>query len=275
MKTTKFILLLVFILTGTRLLAVNPAKENALSMGFGIGQNTRQDQIFSPFVHHDFSLLNGAIDYSRNGKYYQQVKIVVATFDPMLQEPYNYSEYDEVKTATPHYFLYFNLDYLFGRKVIERGKTDLTIGGMFNTDTQSLNYVYGRIGSFGYFSAINLGVFGKLDFLISEKNGLTIKLQLPAVSWVSRSPYLVNDDEFIENISSHSGVKTFFAFIKDGNPATWNTVQQFDFELKYLYQFLPKWGIGIAGQYEFIHAQKPRNLISQRSSVNISATFKF
>ena len=146
---------------------------------------------------------------------------------------------------------------------------------MFDTNTQSLNYVYGRIGSFGYFSAINLGVFGKLDFSLNEDNRLTLKLQLPAVSWVSRSPYLVNDDEFIENISSHSGVKTFFAFIKDGKPATWNTVQQFDFEMKYLYQFLPKWGIGITGRYEFIHAQNPRNLLSHRSSLNISATFKF
>ncbi len=275
MKTTKFILLLAITLTSTRLFAVKPETGNTLSLGFGLGQNTRQDLIFSPFVHNDFSLLNGAIDYSRNGKYYQQVKIGVAIFEPMLQEPYNYMEYDEVKTATPHYFLYFDLDYLFGNKVKETGKTVFTIGGMFDTNTQSLNYVYGRIGSFGYFSAISLGVFGKLDFLISEKKRLTIKLQIPAVSWVSRSPYLVNDDEFIENISSHSGVKTFFAFIKDGKPATWNTVQQFDFELKYLYQFLPKWGIGIAGQYEFIHAQNPRNLVSQRSSVNISATFKF
>ncbi|MGC9353650.1 MAG: hypothetical protein ACP5D9_07415 [Mariniphaga sp.] len=275
MKTINFILLPAFLLTSTPLFAANPNKENTLSLGLGFGENSRQDLTFSPFVHHDFSLLNGAFDYSRNGRFFQQVIIGVATFDPMLQEPYNYSEHGEVKTAAPHYFLYFDLDYLFGKKVKEKGKTDLTLGGMFNTNTQSLNYVYGRIGSFGYFSAINLGVFGKLDFSPDDKNGFSLKLQLPAVSWLARSPYLVNDDEFIENISSHSGLKTFFAFIKDGNPATWDTVQQFDFELKYLFHFLPKWGIGIAGRYEFIHFQEPRNLISNRSTLNISATFKF
>jgi hypothetical protein len=275
MKTAKFILFLAILFTGTRLLAVIPEKGNTLSLSLGLGQNSRQDLIFSPFIHHDFSLLKGTIDYTKIGKLFQQIKIGVATFDPMLQEPYNFSEHDEIKTATPHYFLYFDLDYLLGKKVKESGKTDLTFGGLFNSNTHSLNYVYGRIGSFGYFSALNLGVFGKLNFFLSEKNELTIKLQLPAVSWLARSPYLVNDDEYIENISSHSGIKSFFAFIKDGKPATWNTLQQFDFELKYIYYFLPKWGIGITGHYEFIHALKPRKMVSQRSSVNISATFKF
>jgi hypothetical protein len=275
MKTTKFIFLLAFLLTSRTLFAVKPEKINTLSLGLGLGQNSRQDLIFSPFVHHDFSMLNGTLDFSRNGRFFQQVIIGVATFDPMLQEPYNYSEHGKVKTATPHYFLYFDLDYLFGKKVKETGKTNLTLGGMFNTNTQSLNYVYGRIGSFGYFSAINLGVFGKLDFSLSDKNGFSLKLQLPALSWLARSPYLVNDDEFIENISSHSGLKTFFAFIKDGKPATWNSLQQFEIEMKYMYYFLPKWGVGIIGHYEFIHSQKPRNLFSHRSSLNISATFKF
>jgi hypothetical protein len=275
MKTAKFILFLAILLTVTQLLAVKPEKRNTLSLSLGPMENSRQDLIFSPFVHHDFSLFNGTIDYTKNGRFFQQIKIGVATFDPVLQEPYNYSEHDEVKTATPHYFLYFDLDYLLGKKVKESGKSELTFGGMFNSNTQSLNYVYGRIGSFGYFSSLNLGLFGKLDFFLSEKNGLSLKLQLPAVSWLARSPYLVNDDEYIENISSHSGIKSFFAFIKDGKPATWNTLQQFDFELKYIYYFLPKWGIGITGHYEFIHALKPRKMVSQRSSVNISATFKF
>lgn len=275
MKATKFILLLAFILTRTWLFAMQPEKTNTLSLGLGLGQNSRQDLVFSPFVHHDFSLLNGEIEYSKYGKFFQQVKIGLAMFDPMVQKPYNYSEYGEIKTASPHYFQYIDLGYLLGKKVNETGKTDLTIGGMFDSNTQSLNYVYGRIGSFGYFSAINLGMFGILNYFPGEKNQFTIKLQLPAVSWLSRSPYLVNDDEFIENISSHSGVKTFFAFLNDGKPATWNSVQQFDFEMKYLYYFLPNWGIGIKGSYEFIHAREPRNLVSLRSSVNISAALKF
>lgn len=275
MKTTKFILLLAFISATFRLCAELPEKENTFSMNIGLGQNSRQDQVFSPFIHNNFSLLNGSVEYSRTGKFFQQVKIGMSTFDPMLQQPYNYSEHDEVKTATPHYFLYIDLDYLLGRNLKELGKINFTIGGMFNTNTQSLNYVYARIGSFGYFSALNLGVFGKFDFSFTEKNGLSFMLKLPVVSWLSRSPYLVNDDEFIENISSHSGVKTFLAFIKDGKPATWNSLQQFEIEIKYMYYFLPKWGIGLSGQYEFIHAEKPRNLFSQRSSVNIAATFKF
>lgn len=275
MKTTKFILLLALISAGNRLSAEIPEKENSITLDFGLGQNTRQDLIFSPFVHNDFSLLIGAIEYSRTGKYFQQVKIGMATFNPMLRESYNYSEHDKVKTASPHYFLYFDLDYLFGRNLKEKGKTDLTVGGMFNTNTESLNYVYGRIGSFGYFSTLNLGAFGKLDYSFSEKNGISFLLKLPFVAWLARSPYLVNDDEFIENISSHSGTKTFLAFLKDGKLATWNSVQQVDAEVKYRFNLNPKWGIGIAGTYEFLHASQPRPLNSHRTSVNISATFKF
>jgi len=275
MKTKKFILLLTFIFTGTLLFAVKPEKVRSLSLGLGLGQNSRQDLIFSPFVHHEFSLLNGTINYSIHGRFFQQVKIGIATFDPMLKEPYNYSEDGEVKTAAPHYLLYLDLDYLLGKKIKKTGKTDLTVGGMLGTNTQSLNYVYGRIGYFGYFSAINLGMFGQFGIPTQNGNGVFFKLQLPFVSWLARSPYLVNDDEFIENISSHSGIKTFFAFLKDGKPATWNTVQQVDAEVKYLFSLTSKWGMGISGAYEFTRASQPRLLNSHRTSVNVSATLKF
>jgi len=76
------------------------------------------------------------------------------------------------------------------------------------------------------------------------------------ISWLARSPYLVNDDEFIENTSSHSGFKTFTSFIGDGKLVSWNSWQSFDLEIKYLSHLNKKWQLGAAYLFEFIHSDR-------------------
>jgi hypothetical protein len=140
---------------------------------------------------------------------------------------------------------------------------------------QAANFVYGRISSFGYYSAFGLGVFGRKEVSLSEKGKLSATLQFPIVTWLARSPYLVNDDEFIENISSHSGLKSFMAFIGDGGLVTWNKLQTFDLEVGYKYRLNEKFELGIAYLLEFSHANDPRNFLFYGNTLIFSGTFRF
>ncbi|WP_026969503.1 hypothetical protein [Algoriphagus terrigena] len=250
-------------------------KASALTLSVGPGFLNRQDLIFSPFAHSDFSILNVGLDYTREAEFYQKVSLRYANFNPMVTAPYGFTFHGEPETAYPHSFNFIDLDYQFGKQVKGIQNGNLKVGGLFSTDIQATSYVYGRISSFGYYAAIGLGVFGTYEIPINEKSRLSTTLKLPLFAWLARSPYLVNDDEFIENISSHSGFKTFMAYLGDGQLATWNKVQTLDFELKYEYDLSERWGIGAAYLFELIHMSQPRNLLSFRNSLNFSGSYKF
>jgi hypothetical protein len=193
----------------------------------------------------------------------------------MVAEPYEFTVHGEPNTAYPHSFTLIDVDYQLGNNIKEIQNATITAGGLFATDIHAMNYVYGRVSNFGYVASFGLGVFGTYERLIKVKSKLAATLKLPLVAWLARSPYLVNDDEFIENISSHSGFKTFTAYVGDGQLATWNKIQTLDLELKYESDLSERWELGAAYLFEFIHSSQYRNLLSFRHSLNFSATFKF
>lgn len=246
-----------------------------LSLSWGLGFIERQDLIFSPFIHSDITFANLGLEYTREARLFQNVQFRYAGFNPMVSNPYDFTVHGEPEHAYPHTFTMVDLDYMMGKQIKQINKYTFTAGGLFNADVQAMNYVYGRISSLGYYAAFGLGVFGKTDYALNKKSKLSAVLKLPLVVWLARSPYLVNDDQFIENISSHSGFNSFMAFIQDGKLATWNRVQTFDVQLKYTYSLSSKWELGAAYLFEFIHSSRPRNLLSYRNSLYISGNFRF
>lgn len=250
-------------------------RKNMLTLNLGTSYLARQDLIFSPMIHKDISFLNVGMEYTREAKLFQKGSLRYGNFNPGVSTPYDFTIHGESHTAYPHSFNFIDVDYLIGKNVKESRKSIFTVGGLFVMDVQAMNYVYGRTSSFGYYSTLGLGVFGKHQYTISKKSNLTTTLQLPLMVWLARSPYLVNDDEFIENTYSHSGFKTFMSFIGDGQLVTWNRLQTFDLDIKYTYTLNEKWNLGVAYLFEFIHSSQPRNLLSYRQSINLNANFRF
>lgn len=249
--------------------------KNKLSLYLGPGHIARQDLVFSPFIHQDFTLLNLGLEYTRNADVYQNLRLGFASFNPMLTSPYDYTINGKTEVASEHYFTLIDLDYSLGKEISKTEKSSTKVGAIFAADVQVLNYAYGRIGSFGYYSSLGLGGFILKEYSLSEKSSISGRFALPLFNWLSRSPYLVNDDEFIENISSHSTLKSFFAFIGDGEFATLNKLQTFNLEAKYTYQLNRRWDIGLGYFFEFIHVKNPRTLLSYRNSLIASTNFRF
>lgn len=251
------------------------ASKNALTVSFGPSYIVRQDLVFSPFIHQDLSSTNIGIRYQRKNTFYQNLHLRFSSLKPSFKQSYEFIDDGEVKQTSPHIFNIIDLDYWLGKEISRREKYTTTVGIAFNTDIQALNYAYGRTSFFGYYSAIGLGAFISQTYIVNGKNKITGQIALPVFNWLARSPYLVNDDEFIENISSRSGIKTFFAFIGDGNFATLNKLQTLDFRLNYSYKLNDRWELGVDYLFEFIHSKEPRNLLSYRNSIFINNTFKF
>jgi hypothetical protein len=249
--------------------------KNYLSVYYGVGNIIRQDLVFSPLVHRDISFINAGLGYTREADIFQRVNFSYSNFTPMVADSYGFFDRGELKTAGPHLFTLVDMDYLGGKVFLQTGKAITILGGLFSADVQALNYVYGRIGNFGYFSSLGMGLFARQGYFISDKSFFSATIQLPIFSWISRSPYLVNDDEFIENISSHSDFKTFLAFIRDGSFNTISQFQAIDIEAEYLYGFHERWEVGASYNLAILHSRIPREMISIRSSISLSLNFIF
>ncbi|AHM60544.1 hypothetical protein D770_11435 [Flammeovirgaceae bacterium 311] len=247
----------------------------AVSIYWGAGNIIRQDLVFSPFKHKDRTLLQGGIVFERQKKFFHEINIGFSQYDPMLRDPYIFYEYEDKQTAQPHQFTIISLDYSMAKPVIEHGKAKILLGGSLKNKVQALNYTYGRISNFGYFASTGLGLYAAYLQQIGEKFRLSASVQLPLLSWLARSPYLVNDDEFIENTASHKGLNTFLAFIEDGQLASLNRFQSFDLTTRYYYKISSQLELGLQNQITFLHASRPRNLYSLQTEISLSGRFTF
>jgi hypothetical protein len=273
MNYQKLLLLSLFSLQAS-LLTSQDAERVMLGLNVGAGYLSRQDLVFSPFIHNDFSFPVIRLEYTNKGYLYHKLQLGYSGFTPSVAKSYKYLEDGEEKTAAPHSFTFIDLDYLIGKELAFNNGS-LTAGVSIMNNIQALNYVYGRTGNFGYHATLGAGIFGKYDHPVGLKSMVSVTLKLPAATWFARSPYLVNDDDYIENISSHSGIRTFTSFLADGGFATWNKLQYFDLDISYSFDLTDHWGIGPVYSLEFIHAAEPRNLMSFRNSIFISVYTKF
>ena len=272
---SKKVTILAIILASTLSQIVGQGIKNELTILTGVGNIKRQDLVFSPFIHSDFTPINLGLEFTRNAEFHQNLKLRYTTFNPILNSPFEYSVNGKTAIAPHHYFTCIDLDYSFGKKIKITKNFTTQIGAIVANDVQLLNYAYGRLGSFGYYSSFGLGGFVSREYMLAENVFISGKFALPLLNWISRSPYLVNDDEFIENISSHSDLKSLLAFIEDGKLASINEIQSFDLEVDFNYHFHKSWAIGLNYLFEFAHLKKPRNLLSYRNSIYFTTKLKF
>ena len=240
------------------------SQKSELSLRVGPGFYDIQDQIFSPFVHHDFSILNVGLQYDWTKKKDQFVGLEFGSYNPILVPSYTY---DDTSVTYPHNFTLVNLTYGIGKKMkVKREGDEFTLGGFFEADVQAATYNYAWLGTFGYFAPFSLGVWTKYDYHITPKSKLNAKVLLPVISLLARSPYLASDDEFIENNYTHSGFDAFFEYLGDGDIKTLNRLQQVEVNLGYEHELSERWSIGGIYAFRFIHASQPLNFLSYRNT---------
>ncbi len=249
------------------------AQSKMLSLRYGYGLYTRQDLTFSPFIHQDGSPLNLGLTYTRAGQLYQFADLSLASFDPILVPSYTY---DDDEQTLPHAFLLVNLTYALG-KTLPSSRPDyaLTIGGFVESDIQPSTYNYAGWSNFGYLASFNLGAWIQSAWTFDTRHHVAGRLMIPLLSWMCRSPYLVNDDEYIENTASHNGVKTFFAYVGDGSLQTLNRMQQLAFLLDYGYDISGRWRIGAAYEARYMFVAKPNHFRSYRNTLFICGSYAF
>jgi hypothetical protein len=248
------------------------AATHSITLNIGPSHLQRQDLVFSPFIHTALSGLNGGLQLETNKKWLTRYRIQYAGFSAGLETPYNYIYEGDVKTAQPHSFTFITLGYAAGAYLGKKEINQPVLGGSLQADVQAMNYQYGRYSFFGYYSTTAASVWYQHTLPIGKKSVLSGQVQLPIVSWLARSPYLVNDDEFIENTYSHNGITTLVDLIADGDVATWDKLQRLDFDVHYCLNPSATWQFGIRYGMTFIHSTVPRQLTWIQQDLHLSIT---
>ncbi|MDP3473840.1 MAG: hypothetical protein Q8S14_18370 [Algoriphagus sp.] len=250
-------------------------KEKLFTVSGGMSVLSRQDLVYSPFVHEDVSNHSYRLRYQQTGRYFQFAEVGFTYNASQLAEPTEMDMGDHAHMILPHEFLHVSLTYGIGKAIQPNTRYLAWIGGALQVDMQAGYFSFALSNMFGYFINQSAQIWYRRAYTFKDKHQLSVQVALPILSWLARPPYLAEDDEFIENISSHDNAKIIMAFIGDGQLATWNRLQRLNLAAEYKYPISKHILIGTEYRFDFIHTNIPRTLLSYQHQLNISATIKF
>lgn len=268
------ILLVTVFLQGSTYAQVE--KTNAISLSWGIGKLKRQDVNFSPFVFNPKSSLNVSFDYEHTGKLYQRVYTRFGNYSDTNGDPFNYLSdmYGQVETL-PHTFNILDLNYTLGFKTISNDKLTLLVGGQVRNQLNVGDYNYGESGIGYYNFAFGLDLWSGLDYKLTNKHHIGAELSLPLVSWVTRSPYLGQDDQYFKDIAKNKVFDSIGNYIANGELQSWESFQRFDFQLKYRYAISDKWSLKASYNLSMNFSNLPQSYTSIENLVLFGAQLNF
>jgi hypothetical protein len=274
MKKILITLLLVTVFLQGRTYA-QVEKTNAISLSYGIGKLKRQDVNFSPFIFYPTSSLNVSFAYEHTGKVFQRVYTRFGNYSDS-SEPFNYLSDIEGQVGTlPHTFSILDLNYTLGFKAISNDKLTLLVGGQLRNQLNVGDYNYGESGIGYYNFAFGLDLWSGLDYRLAKKHHIGAELSLPVVSWVTRSPYLGQDDQYFENVAKNKTFDSIGNYIADGELQSWGSFQRFDFQVKYRYAISDKWSLKASYNLSMNFSNIPQSYTSIENLVLFGAQLNF
>ncbi len=251
-------------------------QRNQLALRLGFSHIDRQDQVFSPFVQSGASWQQLNVYWQRSTRWNQYAGIRYNGFSASRFGAFNYTKKPDAdtKTTLPHSFTFVEIEYGLGKKW-RAGTYEFSAGGALENTVQAMNYQYGEASFFGYLATFSLSPWLQISRPVGQKGNLHANLSIPVLSWVARSPYLVNDDEFIENASSHSGLKTFARFVQHGALQFPDQLQKLSGSLGYTHHLSRRWAAGLQYRFQFIRHTTPLTLLSYENDVQVEIAWTF
>lgn len=257
--------------------AQKPSTET-LQLGWGAGVLARQDLLLSPMSTLNGSLFNFTTRFTREKKSTFRAELSLSMFRPARFDSYSFwmDQGGDTFETEKHYFTQAELR--LSRELLRKPIREKIYWGLdagFTGTVQAYSFLTARFGTFNYTALFSAEPVIWAEAASDKGKRLRASLSLPLISWVARSPYLLNDDEFIQNISSHSGFSTFFAYLGDGSLRTFNSLQRATLGLQATMPLSERWSLSADYRLDFLHLSKPAPLFSYFHTLHLVAGFQF
>jgi hypothetical protein len=276
--------LAIFLVATSATLAAQPY-TNTLELRLGPEHSMRQDLLLSPMVHTDVSLVNFALRWEQSKKMQHFVQLHFRLHNPTLVEPYTFYNTDSTTATTyPNYWTLVDVDYAIGKVWpvsisenligdLSHRTTVVSAGAILTNNVNATPLSTGGSSTFAYFANFSLGGWVRIA-KETPRAHLSATLNLPLFGITARSPYLLNDDEFIQNVSYHNGFVTFFAYLVDGHFNTLNRLFNPSLNVRYMKAVGKRWYFTVNYDFEYLRHNKPLALTSFQSSLMIGMAFR-
>lgn len=245
--------------------------QNTLELTYGFRHYQRQDLTFSPLIFKGLAPLNLGLDYQKSGEKSQtSIGLNLAGFASRSVAAFDYTKWNESEplTSLPSNFWLIDLGASHLRRVCGAAERTAWYAGL-SLDVQlgALFYDFGEYGAFGYTTIGSLSPTVEGNWNFGEKNSLQFSAKLPLLNWLARSPYAINDDDFIERQSSHRGLKTLLRLSADGHLASLDQAQAGSFSAKFQRKIAEKWIASLGYDFALLRSQDPHPLTAIENGV--------
>lgn len=247
----------------------------SLTVSGGMSQMIFQDRVYSPFIHTDQSLSSFGAAFEARNKYLQFAHLNLSYNTSRLGD---YQEMDmghHKHTIMPHEFVSISGSYGLGGIVHEKGYLSDWVGGSVTLKIHAGFYNFILSNMFGYLIDFSANAWVRRDWHLQNNHKISTRIEVPVLTWLARPPYLAEDDEFIENISSHKGPLILMEFALDGSFVTWNRYQRIQFNFDYTLPLFEKFRLGARYQFEVVHTTEPRTLTAIGNQLHITSSIEF
>lgn len=268
-----YILLSILILS-TALLSAQDAKLNSLGINIGMGNLQKQDLIFSPFISRDWSPLNVLLEYGHKGKLDQKVSLRFGQYFYYVGESFSYFYRGTEYVKYPHSFSNVDLTYSLSKSFIQTSQWKISSGGRIRNRFQISSYQFGESGQSSFHLSNGLDALLNIEYK-SDRHTLQSEIALPLFSYLARSPYTGQDDQYLEEIMVHGDLKVFVEHLKNGTFQSWGKSQMLDFKLGYEYALNEKWNFGITYLFSMNLHSTPLRYTSIENVLYLGTTLKF
>lgn len=254
------------------------ANYRTLGITYGYQHYSRQDQLFSPLVYNGTAPLNLKLTYNVNGKVtHQQAYLSFGMYNMQAHESYDFTEeFDQLKARTlyPSSFQMIRLGYGYERKFGNGKKLQARAGLRLDGQIEAMFFEMGFASIFGYTTSFSLAPSIGLNYKLTEKTTLSGQLAVPVIGLVARSPYALNDDDYIERQSSHNNLTTIVQLIGDSELRSFGTYRQVDVGLHVQHQIARNTAISLGWQARWYEITEPKRVLALQNGFHAGVHFK-
>ena len=195
--------------------------RHTLEIAWTTDYRARQDDLMSPLVHQGIAPFGGLFAYRSHGPRNAVLAGLEVDSVPAKSGPtFEIATDDGPARTYPSSWVTARIPVGWGRRVVRTDDVDLAIGGMFDTRIEVLSWSYAVTYTTGYSGTFTLGPWADGRWRPADRWTLEGSITLPLFGWLARSPYALNDDEYIRANQTHNALVAFGAYFANGG-LTW------------------------------------------------------
>lgn len=249
---------------------------HSVDVAWSVGARARHDELMSPLVHTGVAPIGAVFAYRWTGP-----KSVVATGFELdaasAGSGPTWSFPTEEGTATTYKssWVTFRIPVGWGVDVLSSDRFDLVVGGLFDARIEVLSWSYAVTWTTGYSGAFTLGPWLDARWRPTPKWSVEGTITAPLAGWVARSPYALNDDEYIAANQTHNPLVAFGAYFADGRPKWIGNYQALRTRIGASYALSDKVGLVFAWRFEVLHDPNPLPVTAYGHAADLGVRVRF